>query len=68
MPLAVVSREDSTRWAVAVLCDEGDEEAPAVEQHVQRPLALTARGWKVARVTARDWLRNPEPELVRIVG
>lgn len=70
MPLAAVSWKDSTRYALAILCDEGDEDVPAFEQHVHRPLALTTRRWTVARVAARDWLRNPEPEpeLARLAG
>jgi len=66
VPLAVVDRTKPSRYAVAVLCDEGDETAEAFERHVHRPATLRARDWKVVRVTARDWARNPNAVLARI--
>lgn len=66
VPLAVVDRIQPSRYAVAVLCDEGDETCEAFERHVHRPATLRARNWKVVRVTARDWARNSNAVLERI--
>ncbi|TKC94174.1 AAA domain-containing protein [Polyangium fumosum] len=67
VPLAVVDSVQSSRYAVAVLCDEGDETCEAFERHVHRPASLRARDWKVLRVTARDWARNSDAVLARIM-
>jgi hypothetical protein len=66
VPLAVVDPNRPSSYAVAVLCDEGETASDAFERHVHRPAALRARDWKVLRVTARDWARNPEVVLGRI--
>ncbi|HRI70851.1 MAG TPA: AAA domain-containing protein, partial [Polyangium sp.] len=67
VPLAFVDRNEPSRYAVAVLCDEGDEMCGAFERHVHRPKTLRDRDWKVVRVTARDWARNPNAVLARIL-
>ena len=67
MPLAVVNRGDPTRYRVAVLCDEGESDYAAFEMHVQRPLALRARGWRVVRVHAREWARARDAVVKRVL-
>jgi hypothetical protein len=66
VPLAVQARGDESRYSVAVLCDEGDELMGAFERHVHRPALLRARGWRVVRVTAREWARDANGVLRKI--
>lgn len=68
VPLAVIDPRDPGRYALALFCDEGDDGAETFDRHVQRPLALHARGWKVLRLHAREWQRKPEATLQRVLA
>ncbi|MCY0989446.1 exonuclease domain-containing protein [Nannocystis sp. ILAH1] len=67
VPVAVVSASDPARYTLAILCDDGAAPLEVFDAHVQRPQALEARGWKVTRISARDWARDPERVLDRVV-
>ncbi len=66
VPLAVGHPDDPQRFAVAVMCDEGEAEVSVFEQHVHRPAVLALRGWVLVGVTAADWARRPSDVLARI--
>lgn len=68
VPVAVIDPTDAHRYRVAVLCDDGEDDAEAFERFVHRPRVLEARGWTVMRVNAREWMRNPSAVLDRIAS
>jgi AAA domain/REase_MTES_1575/Protein of unknown function (DUF4011) len=65
--VAVYAADDPTRFRLAVLADEGADQADVFETHVHRPRVLEQRGWKVLRVTAAEWSRQAEAVVGRIV-
>lgn len=60
VPLAVLDQEDPTRYRLGVLCDEGQVVPDPLEAHVHTPRVLDTRGWKLMRVTGREWDRDKE--------
>lgn len=66
IPIAVHQPEDPTRFALAVLTDEGREDVGAFERHVHRPAVLRMRGWDVMYVTSATWRRRREHVLNEI--
>jgi len=69
VPLAVLRPDDATRYAVAVLCDEGDTGVvDALERHAHHPAVLAARGWKVVRVTSCAWRLDRPGEIARVLA
>ncbi len=66
VPLAVVDPDDPARYRVAVLTEAGDGPLDAVEAHLHQPKLLDVRGWRVVRVDARAWHRDPEAVVARI--
>ena len=68
VPVAVVSASDPTRYTLAILCDDGAAPLEVFDAHVQRPQALEARGWKVTRISAREWAGDPDRVLDRALA
>lgn len=66
VPLAVVSPASPDRYALGILCDEGDHAADPFQRHVHTPTVLTARGWRLLRVTGREWHRRPDAVLAAV--
>ncbi len=66
VPLAVGLPQSPERFAVAVMCDEADEDVSAFEQHVHRPAVLGLRGWDLVSVSAADWAHRPSEVLTTI--
>jgi hypothetical protein len=58
VPVAVYDPADPHRYALAILLDEGDDDARAFEAYVHRPAVLRTRGWEVLHVTAATWARR----------
>jgi hypothetical protein len=58
IPVAVLEPNDPTRFALAILIDDGTEEATAFDVHVHRRAILAARGWKVLSISAASWYRR----------
>ncbi len=68
VPLAVLRPDDPTRYAVAVLCDEGETRLDPFERHAHHPAVLAARGWRVVRVTASAWRHDRPAEIARVLS
>lgn len=68
VPLAVIDPTSPGRYALGIVCEEGLESMPSFERHAQRPKALGSRGWKLLRITARDWSENRERELAKVLA
>jgi REase_MTES_1575 len=68
LPVAIVSDSDHHRYALAILCDEGNTEADVYEDYVHVPNVLAHRGWRHLRVTSRQWHRDPAAVIGRIRG
>ncbi|WP_035610602.1 AAA domain-containing protein [Haloferula sp. BvORR071] len=68
LPVAVVSRGDHHRYALAILCEEGEKEADIYEDYVHVPNVLAHRGWRHLRITSRQWHRDPAGVIRRIRG
>lgn len=66
VPLAVVDPKDPARYALGILCDDGEVAEPAFERHVHVPTVLDARGWRIVRVSAREWHRRRDDVLARL--
>ncbi|MBN2801249.1 MAG: DUF4011 domain-containing protein [Deltaproteobacteria bacterium] len=63
VPLAL---RDGDAFRVAVLTDEGEPVGDVEERHHHQPAVLGFRGWRVERVDARAWHRDPEAVLTRL--
>lgn len=64
VPLAL---RDGDHYTLAVLTEEGHDSGDVDERHVHQPGVLRARGWVVERVNARDWHRDSEAILERLI-
>jgi hypothetical protein len=61
VPLAVLDPADPTRFALAILPEEGsadDGTLSAFDRHVHRPNVLRDRGWLVLRITSASWRKR----------
>ena len=67
--LAVVDPRDPTRYCLAVECDGATYHSgrSVRERDIARQQLLERRGWTFERIWSRDWWRNPQAELERIV-
>ena len=63
IPLAVLDPADPTRYALAILLQDGRGGADPFDLHVHRPGVLRQRGWKVLSISAASWARRG-PELL----
>lgn len=68
VPVAVIDSKNPDRYRLAVICDDGADSGGAFDRFVHRPRALAARGWRVVRVSAREWWKSPTAALDRIVA
>jgi hypothetical protein len=66
IPVAVYLPEDPTRFALAILTDEGKDAADMYERHVHRPRTLRMRGWDVMYLTSATWHRRRDEVLAEI--
>ena len=66
VPLALRDPADPARWRVAVLTEEGHHTGEVDEAHRHEPGVLEARGWRVVRVSSRQWHRQPAAVLDRL--
>ncbi len=57
VPLAL-GPAGAPHFRLAVLTDEGSDDASVFERHIHRPAILGLRGWDVMRVTAATWARR----------
>jgi hypothetical protein len=64
VPLALVSTSDPHRYCLGLMFIEGDQAESPIEAHLHVPGVLNQRGWKLMRINARDWGRQPA-EIVR---
>jgi hypothetical protein len=55
LPVAIIQRDDTHHYALAILCDDGSGPSNVSEDYVQVPNVLAHRRWKYLRVNARDW-------------
>ena len=68
--LAVVHPDDPNRYVLAIECDGATfhSSKSAKERDVMRQKFLEAKGWKFERIWSRNWWRNSEEELSRVVS
>jgi AAA domain/REase_MTES_1575/Protein of unknown function (DUF4011) len=66
LPVAIVTDGNDQRYALAILCEEGDHSTDVYEDYVHVPNVLAHRGWRHLRVTSRQWHRCQEATLQRI--
>lgn len=64
IPLAVVDATDTARYSLGILFDEIVSPDDVFERHVHIPGVLAGRGWKLMRISSRDWDMRRE-EVVR---
>ncbi|MFO0659419.1 MAG: AAA domain-containing protein [Polyangiaceae bacterium] len=65
LPLVITPAGSLPR--VAVLTDEGDDRLDVLEKLAHRPTLLGQRGWRVERVTARQWARDPSAVMAQLL-
>ncbi len=68
--LAVLHPDDPTRYVLGIECDGASfHSAKSVkERDVMRQKFLEGKGWKIERIWSRNWWRNPEKEITRIIS
>ena len=66
--LAVVHRDDPSRYSLGVLCDDASHHAVKWARARDRlgDLVLSLKGWRLYRVWSPDWMRNPDSVLDEI--
>ncbi len=64
--LAIIDPADRHFYRWGILCDEGGEPRTPLETHVHVPNVLAMRGWRLLRVTGREWDRNREGVLASV--
>ena len=55
IPLAVVDAADAGHYRLGILFDEMVSPHDVFERHVHIPGVLAGRGWKLLRISSRDW-------------
>lgn len=58
VPLAVVDAADPRRYQLGILFDEAVPAEAVFERHVHIPNVLASRGWKLMRISSREWDLN----------
>ncbi|HPH68905.1 MAG TPA: AAA domain-containing protein, partial [Kofleriaceae bacterium] len=58
IPLAVLDPNDPTRFALALLLQDGTGPSEPFDVHVHRPGVLLQRGWRMLPITAASWHRR----------
>ncbi|MBN0988815.1 hypothetical protein [Amphritea pacifica] len=53
--VAITDPDDSGKYALGLLCEEGRNDFDPFEAHVHIPAVLSMRGWKLLRINALDW-------------
>lgn len=53
--VAVIDPQDSGRYALGVICEEGGSVFDPFEAHVHIPAVLKLRGWNLLQINAVDW-------------
>ena len=68
--LAVVHPDDPYRYVLAIECDGATfhSSKSAKERDVMRQKFLEDKGWKFERIWSRNWWRNSEEEIQRIIS
>ena len=68
--LAVVHPDDPYRYVLAIECDGATfhSSQSAKERDVLRQKFLEDKGWKFERIWSRNWWRNSEEEITRIIS
>lgn len=66
VPLAVIDPKNPSKYCVGLFFVDGNEPEVPIEAHLHVPGVLGQRGWKLLRVNARDWGRQPARVLARI--
>lgn len=67
LPVAIVQSNDSHRYALAILCDDGSKPSDIYEDYVHIPNVLAHRNWKYLRINSHDWHRHRE-EVMKKIG
>lgn len=69
LDLAVVNPVEPTRYCLAIECDGAMYHSgrSVRERDIARQALLEQRGWTFERIWSRDWWRNPQAEIDRIV-
>jgi very-short-patch-repair endonuclease len=67
--LAVVHPDDPNRYVLGIECDGATfhSAASAKERDVMRQKFLESKGWQIERIWSRNWWRNSEQEVGRIL-
>ena len=64
--VAITDPKDPHRYALGLLCEEGQGELDPFEAHVHIPAVLSMRGWQLLRVNALDWGLRSEAVLKQV--
>lgn len=55
VPLAIVDPDDARQYRLGIVFDEVVPSESVFEHHVHIPNVLTQRGWKLMRISSREW-------------
>ena len=66
VPLAVVDPTAPQRYLLGILFDEAVPVESIFERHIHIPNVLASRGWKLLRISSREWDRNRVQVLAEI--
>lgn len=66
VPLAVVDPATPQRYRLGILFDEAVPAESVFERHVHIPNVLASRGWKLLRISSREWDGNRAQVLAEI--
>ena len=58
IPLAILDPRDPTKFALALLLQDGNSGTDPFDLHVHRPDVLKLRGWRTLLITAASWRRR----------
>ena len=64
-----IRHPSASRYALGVLIDGEDyfAESDTLERDMMKPRLLRAFGWKITHVLSKDWHKDPESELARVL-
>jgi hypothetical protein len=66
VPLAVVDASNQGHYRLGILFDDVIPENEVFERHVHVPSVLASRGWKLIRISSREWDNHPGNVLTEI--